>query len=1009
MTVPSTQPVEGDGFIAIAAREEKDARDALVRLPASPWPENDLPLEPGREAWAAAAEPEAAPAWDALLAGQRERVKPFLRNFAPEPAVLRTVRPIERFFWRMEEEADLTDFSRVLSGDGDWAEVTVPHFGGPTGRATAYYRQTFVADDALLARPSVAACFDAVDYVAEVYLNGRLVVRHEGFFAPFEAELRPYLVSGENTLVVAVHNDGLHRGDGTFAHPIGEKVFAATGPGWDEPGTGWHHCPPGMGIPQAVRIEGRDRLHLSDLFVRTLPGRDEVEVRVEVTYRDTAIPQLGAFTPCTLELSVDGGNFDSPGVVPPKRIEVRDAGPNANEYRIKLPLPDARLWSPDTPWLYRLTARVFDDEHRDAPCDVRAIDFGVRTFTQDLDGEPRGRFYLNGHEVRLRGANTMGHEQQAVMAGDDGLLLKDLLIAKAANLNYLRLTQRPVQRRVYEMADRVGLMIQSDLPLFGYLRRPQACEVIRQAAEMERLVRRHPCVVQCSYINEPFPTPEDPETGEGTRQLTRPELESTFVAMTQVVRHANPERVVKPMDGDYHPPGPGQPDNHCYTLWYNGHGLAFHEFYAGRWQPTKPGWMMACNEYGAEGLDHVDLMRRRYPEGWLPGDADPAAWTPWQVHRSQTPKMQPMFFPRPTGIEAWVEASQSWQAEAVRLMSEGLRRIERINTTAIHLLIDAWPAGWMKALVDCERNPKPAFWAYREAMTPLNAHPTLERKSYTSGETLDAAVWLCSDLAEDTADVELVYAVTVGDETVASGSVCSGIDALRSRAIGAVRCVLPESDEIRRGAVRVRRVVEGRYVSETSESFTLWPVCPPRGSGRGVDEGPTATLRIHADGRPLDAQAHGSLETHIRRGGTAVVFGLPEGTHELPGGPVSVASFSLGGAVFVEPAADHPAIAGLPADACFAWHHPDQGVFAELCRTVVRDDAGWSPILRGVGGAFWQGEYFEAYAAAERRVGAGRLILCQVDLDQFAATNPAARRLNAALGVEHAATASPAF
>jgi hypothetical protein len=40
---------------------------------------------------------------------------------------------------------------------------------------------------------------------------------------------------------------------------------------------------------------------------------------------------------------------------------------------------------------------------------------------------------------------------------------------------------------------------------------------------------------------------------------------------------------------------------------------------------------------------------------------------------------------------------------------------------AIHLFIDAWPAGWMKTIMDFRRQPKPAYFAYRDALAPLAA------------------------------------------------------------------------------------------------------------------------------------------------------------------------------------------------------------------------------------------------------------------------------------------------
>ena len=114
--------------------------------------------------------------------------------------------------------------------------------------------------------------------------------------------------------------------------------------------------------------------------------------------------------------------------------------------------------------------------------------FGMRTFEIDETGSPKGMFYLNGESVRLRGANTMGFEQQDVFRYDYGQLVRDLIMAKICNMNFLRTTQRPVYEEVYYVCDRIGLMLQTDLPLFSVIRRTKFAEVVRQCEEMEKLI-----------------------------------------------------------------------------------------------------------------------------------------------------------------------------------------------------------------------------------------------------------------------------------------------------------------------------------------------------------------------------------------------------------------------------------------------------------------------------------------------------------------------------------------
>ena len=135
----------------------------------------------------------------------------------------------------------------------------------------------------------------------------------------------------------------------------------------------------------------------------------------------------------------------------------------------------------------------------------------MRSFTLAPD-----QLSLNGRPIRLRGANTMGFEQQDVMKQDWDQLRDDILLAKICHMNYWRITQRPVQAEVYEMCDRLGFLTQTDLPLFGQIRRNQFAECVRQAEEMERLVRAHPCNITVSYINEPFPN----ASGRAHRHLT---------------------------------------------------------------------------------------------------------------------------------------------------------------------------------------------------------------------------------------------------------------------------------------------------------------------------------------------------------------------------------------------------------------------------------------------------------------------------------------------------------
>lgn len=937
-----------------------------------------------------------------VLEDYRRRYAPFLRNLAPEPEQTRIRLPIDEFDWRIATAEDASDFIGILDGRGDWQRVRIPHYGGPLGRATTFYRTCFTLDKEMLSRGSLFVSFGGVDYRAHVFLNGVYLGSHEGFFAPFEFDGRAAARIGENILIVRVENDAICMSNdswGVDGHLYeGDKLYAATGPGYDDPELGWHHCPPGMGIYQRVDVEARPTLFVSDIFVRPLLERSAAEAWVEV-YNTTPLRHL-----VTIELSLFGQNFEETVFVGERYELAGPAGPTANQYRLPFEIPNPRVWDLETPWLYQLHVRLLDAAGR--TLDVHKAQFGMRSFRMDTAGEPKGRFYLNGRLIRLRGANTMGFEQQDVMRGDLDQLRDDILLAKICRMNFLRLTQRPVQPEVYDMCDKLGLMTQTDLPLFAVLRRNQFAEAVRQAGEMERLVRNHPCNILVTYINEPFPR----GWNKLHRHLSRSELESFFLAADQAVRLANPDRVIKAVDGDYDPPGPGLPDNHCYCGWYNGHGIDLGKLHKGYWQAVKPGWFYGCGEFGAEGLDPADLMRRRYPPAWLPQTLDEErSWTPDCIPGAQTGRFHYLWFDTQYSVDGWCTTSQEHQAWVTRLMTEAFRRDRRMVSFAIHLFIDAFPASWMKAIMDTERRPKPAYFAYREALTPLMVNLRTDRWGFWAGEPMSIEAWVCNDLPEAPETLWLHYQMEVEGRVTFSRRTPACISACDSVFQGFLRLCAPHVERRTIAVIRLGLLTaQGQVVHDTAIELEIFPrpieMC---GSvqliGPVHDEAGKLVRALGldvADSRAArsDVILIGDLEAYALRrdevirailgGATAIFLKLPSGRHEICGDQVEVSPCGMGPRHFVSRATGHPLVAGFkPYD--FRFWYDDELDYVTPFLTTVFDAPGWTPILASGNGS-WQGDWRPALAAAEKQFGSGRVRICQVDLANRVAGNPPA-------------------
>ena len=93
----------------------------------------------------------------------------------------------------------------------------------------------------------------------------------------------------------------------------------------------------------------------------------------------------------------------------------------------------------------------------------------------------------------------------------------------------------------------------------------------------------------------------------------------------------------------------------------------------------------------------------------------------------------------------------------------------RMNSFAIHLFIDAWPNCWMKAIMDCERTPKPAWFVYRDALTPLSVQVETERTAFFSGENYPFKVWICNDTQENP-DAILKYTLELNGRVINTGT-----------------------------------------------------------------------------------------------------------------------------------------------------------------------------------------------------------------------------------------------
>ena len=147
-------------------------------------------------------------------------------------------------------------------------------------------------------------------------------------FAPFEFDITN-AVRKHNVLVVEVKNDYPTLGVQEMPLLDGDKIYAATGLGWDDPEVGWHHCPPGAGIYNQVYIEERSGLFVHDMFIRPDIDNHSIEVWIDLFSSDDRIVQDFA-----VDLEIHPRNFQEQ-VKLARTIDVPYAGPGINYYRYR--------------------------------------------------------------------------------------------------------------------------------------------------------------------------------------------------------------------------------------------------------------------------------------------------------------------------------------------------------------------------------------------------------------------------------------------------------------------------------------------------------------------------------------------------------------------------------------------------------------------------------------------------------------------------------------------------
>jgi beta-glucuronidase len=431
--------------------------------------------------------------------------------------------------------------SETLNVPGDWnsQKDRLFFYEGPV-----WYQRSFTYK--IREHTRVFVYFGAANYFTRAYLNGKPLGEHEGGFTPFNFEVTGKIADGENSLVVEVNN--ARRANGV----------PAANTDW------WNYG----GITRDVMLIEEPETFVRDYFIQLAKGApDEVAGWVQLDGN-------GGSQSVTIEIAAAGI----------KKTFITDASGAVDFFFFHAKLEH---WSPENPKLYDVVISAGTDTVHDS--------IGFRTV--EVQGT---QILLNGKPIFLRGISL--HEEAPHRGGrayrpQDAETLFGW--ARELGCNFVRLTHYPHNENEIRLADRLGLLVWSEIPVYWDIAWKDPATLANAEAHLrDEITRDHnrAAVILWSLSNE---TPTDPDRLVFLQTLAADarQLDSTRL-ITSALNHvtdAGPDKRIldDPIGESLDVLGLNE-----YLGWYFGHPEEADHF---QWE-SKYAKPLIVSEFGADAL-----------------------------------------------------------------------------------------------------------------------------------------------------------------------------------------------------------------------------------------------------------------------------------------------------------------------------------------------------------------------------------------------------------------------